>query len=73
VAEEGLGVVEGGEHAGELVGHAGHVLAGGALGGERGGADLEHPPRLVHLVEGEAVEAARNSRGARPSWGGPPR
>jgi hypothetical protein len=56
VAEEGLRVVEGREHPGELVRHAGHLLAGGALGGERGRADLEHAARLVHLVEGEAVE-----------------
>ena len=34
----------------------GELLAGGALGGEPGGADLEHAPRLVHLVEREAVQ-----------------
>ena len=66
VAEEGLGIVEGREHAGELVRHPGHVLAGGPLGGEPGRADLQHPPRLVHLVEGEAVEGGQELEGRLP-------
>ena len=59
VAEEGLGLLERREHPGDLVGHRGELLPGGALGGERGRADLEHPPRLVHLVEREAVEGGQ--------------
>ena len=55
VTQEGLGLLQGREHGGDLVGHARELLAGGALRGEAGGSHLEHPPRLVHLLEREAM------------------
>ena len=59
VAQEDLRLVERREHPGDLVRHPGQVLARGPLGGEAGGPDLEHPARLVHLVEREAVESGQ--------------
>ena len=56
VTQEGLRVVERREHPRELVRHGRELLAGRPLGGEPGRADLEHAPRLVHLVEREAVK-----------------
>ena len=56
VAEEGLGLLERREQPRDLVRHRGPLLAGRARGRQGGRADLEQPPRLVHLVEREAVQ-----------------
>ena len=56
VDEEGERLVERGEHPGHLLGDGREVLAGGALGGEAHGADLQHAARLEHLFLGEPVQ-----------------
>ena len=63
VDQEGLRVVEGREHSRDLFGHRGQMVTGDPLGGETRRADLEHAPRLEHLVAGEAVKGGQEAQG----------
>jgi len=56
VDEEGERLVERGEHPRHLLGDGREVLAGGPLGGQAHGTDLQHAARLEHLFLGEAVQ-----------------
>ena len=55
VAKERVRLFERRVHAGDLLGDAGEMLAGGALGGEAGDADFEHAPRFEHFVARKSV------------------
>jgi hypothetical protein len=71
VDEEGERLIERGEHPGHLLGDGREVLAGGALGGQAHGADLQHAARLEHLFLGEPVQRRHELSGPVASVGGP--
>jgi hypothetical protein len=64
VAEVRLGVVERGEHARHLLGHDRQLLGRRAHRRQAAAADLQHQPRLEHLVAGEAVQRGQEAQRA---------
>ncbi|OLB61959.1 MAG: hypothetical protein AUI11_07465 [Acidobacteria bacterium 13_2_20CM_2_66_4] len=56
VDEEPLRLLHHREQARDFVGHRRELFGRRALGGEAGGADLEHAARLVHVLAREAVK-----------------
>jgi hypothetical protein len=69
VHQEGLGVLERGEHLGHLLGHRREVLRRGVRGGEAGDAHLQHQARLEHLVRSEAVQRGEQAERLDPEVG----
>ena len=61
--QEGLRVLEGGEHPRDLLRHGGQVVAGGALGGEARRRHLQHAPRVEHVVAREPVQRGHQAEG----------